>query len=451
MALAGRLFLLMTLSMIDFLLIAALGFLGSFGHCVGMCGPLVTAFSLSPGSDPSATGARIRFQVLLNSGRLLSYALVGGGIGALGSVLLAGGQMAGIGSSFRQGVTILTGLLLIGLGLRQIAPTLSPQLPILHPLTRGKWHERLQRAMVGLAARPTPWTPLLLGMAWGLIPCGFLYTAQIRAAETGDFLGGMLTLVAFGLGTLPTMLGVGISTTLLSAHRRSQLFRAGGWITLIMGGILVLRTDAMVDVTGHGSLVCLGLALIARPLSRLWGGLLRYRRLLGVSAFLLATAHLGHMVDHSFDWELSSLEFLPLDYRLGIGAGLAALLLLAPAALTSFDRIRVQLGSRWRQIHLLTLPALGLAILHTIMTSSHYLGALQGSTSAVVASILLLTMASTVFLIRCRWVWSLVSLESWYVSPLSVSSTPRPVGPTDPDRQLTDQSSTRLRPHCQGR
>ncbi len=435
--------------MLDLLLIAALGFLGSFGHCVGMCGPLVTAFSLAQGSTSNTMAGRIRFQLLLSLGRLFSYATVGGGIGALGSVLMAGGQMAGIGSSLRQGVTIVTGLLLILFGLRQIAPQWLPKLPLLHPMTQAGWHDRLQRAMDQLAHRPTPWTPFLLGAAWGLIPCGFLYTAQIRAAETGSFGAGFLTLLAFGLGTVPMMLGIGLSTSILSAHRRSQLFRAGGWITLLMGGLLLLRTDAMIDLTGHGSLLCLGLALIARPISRIWSGPLQYRRLWGVTAFVLGLAHLGHQLDHSFEWSLAAVAFMPWGQRLGLLAGMLALILMLPAALTSFNRLQRQLGLWWRRIHLLTVPALGLAVAHTLVSGSHYLGALTGSQGTLIASGVLVAVTGIVLLIRCRWVWSLLHLESWYVSAHSVSfSLDQRSAPSQPPADL---NAPQLRPHHQGR
>ncbi|WP_425469055.1 sulfite exporter TauE/SafE family protein, partial [Pediococcus acidilactici] len=87
----------------------ALGFLGSFGHCVSMCGPLTVAFSLSNRQSTPNWQQQLFFHGLLNLGRVVSYALVGAGIGALGSVLIASGQMAGIGSGLRQCLTIFTG------------------------------------------------------------------------------------------------------------------------------------------------------------------------------------------------------------------------------------------------------------------------------------------------------------------------------------------------------
>lgn len=172
--------------MLDFWLIALLGFLGSFGHCAGMCGPLTVAFSLSHQQQTPPWQQQLQFHTLLNLGRILSYTLVGSGIGAIGSVLLASGQMAGVGSQLRQWMAIITGTMLIWFGLRQIKPEFLPRIPILHPLFQTNLHNRLQTGMVKLSLGKQWWTPILLGMTWGLIPCGFLYAAQIKAAETGN-------------------------------------------------------------------------------------------------------------------------------------------------------------------------------------------------------------------------------------------------------------------------
>ncbi len=120
--------------MLDLLLIVVLGFLGSFGHCVGMCGPLSVAFSLSNKQETLNWRQQLKFHTLLNLGRMLSYTLVGAGIGALGSVLLASGKFAGVGSDLRRWMAIITGLMLIWFGLRQIKPDLLPRIPMLHPL-----------------------------------------------------------------------------------------------------------------------------------------------------------------------------------------------------------------------------------------------------------------------------------------------------------------------------
>lgn len=406
--------------MLDLLLIVALGFLGSFGHCVGMCGPLTVAFSLSNQQQtPKHWRHQFQFHALLNLGRIVSYALVGAGIGALGSVLIASGQMAGIGSDLRRWMAILTGVMLVWFGLVQIKPDFLPRIPVLHPLTQGSLHNRLSKAMVNLSLQKSWWTPSLLGMLWGLIPCGFLYAAQIKAAETGNLWMGAATMLAFGLGTLPTMLGVGVSTSLVSANRRSQLMRLGGWVTLTIGILTLLRTGEMVDYTGHAALLFLMLTLIARPINRFWSQPLLYRRALGVGAFVLALAHTLHMLDHTLDWNFNAVSFMLPMHQVGIWAGILALALITPAALTSFDSCQNWLGKRWRQLHLLSVPALILCAVHTILIGSHYLGELELIWTHKIATVIIGLATLFVLLVRSRLFWSLLSLKKFYVLPKS--------------------------------
>ncbi|NER79394.1 MAG: sulfite exporter TauE/SafE family protein [Leptolyngbya sp. SIO1D8] len=416
--------------MLELGLIATLGFLGSFGHCVGMCGPIAIAFSLSQSSvaDPENTSAtrwqRITFHLLLNLGRLLSYALVGAAIGGLGSVLVAGGQMAGVGSILRRGIALLTGILLIALGLKQVAPKFLPRLPLLHPL-QGALHNQLQQAMTYTAQNQRWWTPALLGLAWGLIPCGFLYAAQIKAAETSSFLWGTATMVAFGLGTLPVMVGLGVSSAWFSRDRTSQLFQLGGWITLLIGVLTLLRTgDLMVDYAGHLSLLFLGLALIARPISKLWSQPLKFRRLLGVGAFVLAVAHTAHMLEHSWNWNPVAVRFMLPQHQWGMVAGGIGLALMLPLTLTSTDQAQRRLGNHWRSLHLLSIPAILLCGLHVILAGSQYLGSLQWHGRPLIHTLVLGLGLIMVMAIRSPLVWKILGLSKWYASPRAANREP---------------------------
>ncbi|MEX0270047.1 sulfite exporter TauE/SafE family protein [Leptolyngbyaceae cyanobacterium UHCC 1019] len=397
----------------DLLLMMILGFLGSFGHCVGMCGPLTIAFSLSQKNSAAPTWQQsLYFHGLLNLGRIFSYAAIGAGIGALGSVLIAGGQLAGIESDLRRGLAIFTGVLLIWMGLVQVQPGLLPKIPLLHPF-QAKFHQTLSAGM-SKSLHAQRWTPLLLGLTWGLVPCGFLYTAQIKAAETGSLWQGMVTMLAFGLGTLPSMLGIGVSASLLSADRRSQLFRMGGWVTIAIGLLILLRTGQMEDYTGHGALALLMLALVARPISRLWAAPLKYRRALGVGAFALAVAHSLHMIQHTLNWNFDAVSFMLPEQQTALWAGMIALVLMTPAALTSCDRAASLLKRYWRWIHLLTIPALILAVGHTLWLGDRYFGALEVSGAQTGSAFLLAGLTLLVLLIRQRWIWSLLSLERFY-------------------------------------
>jgi len=401
--------------LLDLLLIASLGFLGSFGHCAGMCGPIAIAFSLSEQHSPKQWSA-FRFHLLLNLGRLISYALVGAAIGALSSMLIAGGQLAGLGSSLRQGMAIAIGLILIWMGCVQIAPDLLPRLPLLHPFLKGEWPQRLHQRMVSLSFQHQWWTPAGLGLIWGLIPCGFLYTAQVKASETGSAGLGSLTMLAFGLGTVPLMIGAGMGGAMLTGEQRQQLFRLGGWITLLIGVLTLMRTGNMEDYSGYASLIALGLALVARPLHRLVPMLLPCRRMLGVSGFVLAVIHVAHLI--TMGWDVQALPFLLPSMQVGAWAGIAALVLLLPLTLTSMDVMQRWLGDRWRLLHLLSIPAFLLATLHAILLGSDFLGAIETTEWNLLAAGCLGVIAIAIVAIRQPWFWTMFSLEKWYVPSL---------------------------------
>lgn len=443
-------------SALDLWLTAAIGFLGSFGHCVGMCGPIAAAFALSasvgkitekdsserglPGKEkqPNWT-SQLTFHLLLNLGRLISYTLVGAAIGALGSALLAGGQMAGVGSGLRRSLSILMGLLLIWFGLTQASPGFLPVLPFLHPAKQQALHERINRAMAKVSRQPQSLTPLLLGLLWGLIPCGFLYTGQLRAVATQSWLGGASVMMAFGLGTLPAMVAMGLATSALSVDRRSQLFRLGGWITVIIGLLLLVRTgDTMSDYSGHAALVCLAAALMARPISRLWSAPLRYRRVLGVGAFVLSGLHVLHMFSHTWQWQWRAVQFMLPVHQLGVVLGLVAVLLMFPAAVTSCDRAQKGLGTRWRKLHLLSVPALLLAATHTILTGSHYWGSLTLSWQDHARTYSLAAAVVVVLATRSTQVWTILSFYNHYAPPKSNSLSSSPSN--QPDCCLPPQS-----------
>ncbi len=390
--------------MLDLLLVAALGFLGSFGHCVGMCGPLTVAFSLSgKESSPKRWQQHLYFHALLNIGRIFSYAIAGACIGAIGSVLVASGQLAGLESDLRRWLAILTGILLVWMGIVQIKPEGLPSIPFLNPMAQVGLHQRLSNAMMKLSLHSHPLTPALLGMTWGLIPCGFLYTAQLKAAETSDMTQGALTMLAFGLGTLPSMLCLGVFAGLLSRDRRSQLFRMGGWITLTIGILTLLRTSDMVDYTGHAGLILLMLALAARPLSQIiksCSALITYRRAIGVGAFILSLAHTFHKIEHTFQWNFDALSFMIPQHQISIWLGAIAIALMTPAALTSSDWMMTKLGKAWRYLHLLSVPALVLASIHTIAIGSNYLGAVDWTPKNWILTILCGVITAGTLLIR---------------------------------------------------
>ena len=391
---------------IDYWLMVSLGFLGSFGHCLGMCGPLSTALLLSDSvSHHKSVFLKFLPVILLNIGRLISYALVGAFMGGVGSVMIAGGAWVGLGSPVRHAFAIVTGLMLVGFGLAALGDRGLPQHPFAARLHKGlnNWMGRWAMA-----------SPGVLGLLWGLMPCGFLYVAQLKAAETLTPLSGALTMLAFGLGTMPMMLSVGGLVSHWSHDRSRQLFKLGGVVTITIGVLTIFRTSEMVDLTGHGAIGCLILALAARPLAKVWPKLLIYRRAIGVSAGILAIAHTAHMVSHSLNWNLTAIGFLPPQQEWGYIAGLGALFLLLPPLFTSFDVWVRFLGSGWRKIHLLSLPGLALALGHTVITGSNYLGNPQLTPRQWNHTLLLVLIVVGLIAVRSEWIWRSLGQGSHY-------------------------------------
>ncbi len=385
--------------MIDLLLMISLGFFGSFGHCASMCGSLAVALAIDSAPTERTWRQSWWFHGMMNLSRIISYSLGGAALGGVSAIIIASGQLIGISSQLRSIVALVGGLLLIWSGLGQVFPGEWP-LP-------SFW--QTCRHSVNTAARQ-PW---ILGLLWGWMPCGFLYTAQLKAIESGSVSGGALTLLAFGLGTTPVMIGIGVFAGYFSLERRSQLRRAGGWIAILVGVITLGRSGDSIDGTGYGAIICLMLALVARPISKLWPLLLSYRRLLGVGAVVLSIIHMLHMV-HGWDWNLAAVWFLLPGQQAGIAAGCSALLLLSPGMLTSFDRAQSYLGNNWRKLHLLSIPALLLATTHGILTGASYLGTVQVTVDGQARSISFLLVVFLVLLIR--WRWLVLYLGKFYVS-----------------------------------
>jgi hypothetical protein len=174
----------------------------------------------------------------------------------------------------------------------------------------------------------------------------------------------------------------------------------------------------MVDFTGHAALLCLMLALLARPVSKFLPQLLPYRRAWGVGAFVLAVAHTFHMLDHTLQWNFDAVSFMLPQHQLGMAAGMLSLLLMVPAAVTSVDRIQNFLGKLWRRLHLLSVPAFLLCAVHAALIGSHYLGGFEWTAVNQLRALLLGIIALGVSLVRSRFFWSILSLEKFYVSPV---------------------------------
>ncbi len=185
--------------MIEFSLLSAL-LVGLFGgvHCVGMCGGIVAAFSFrADGTKPP-----FRLHLGYNIGRVLSYMLFGALAGALGGTLnlLEIRPLQTALYVLAQGVMILLGLYLAGWN----------QWVLIFEKAGGALWSRMQPMFKKLLPVKNLPGALLAGMVWGWLPCGLVYSVLVAALAAGSATSGAALMLAFGLGTLPNLLGMAL-------------------------------------------------------------------------------------------------------------------------------------------------------------------------------------------------------------------------------------------------
>lgn len=210
--------------MIDFSLIFAAGFLGS-AHCVGMCGGFVLAASRAGGRT-----ARLTRQLSYFIGKTLTYTIMGAAVGLVGATV--GSAFVGI----QDGISIAAGALMIVLGLHLLG--------VLGRLrgigTLMNW-SLFRSASRFLMQKRSVTGALGLGLLNGLLPCGLVYSLLAMAAATGTMLGGALTMLVFGLATVPALVALAWIGDLLRPTRRHQFHRVSGVVVMILGALTVLR------------------------------------------------------------------------------------------------------------------------------------------------------------------------------------------------------------------
>ena len=221
-------------------MLLATGLLTGLSHCVGMCGPLVGAFAMRRRAVQQELSTPL---VLFQLGRLTTYVLLGAVLGTTGYLL------ASFIRDWQALVSVALGLLLALLGL-----SLLGLLPLQHWLTSITWSRTVSGWMKRLTESNHPVAPFGLGLANGLLPCGPIYAISLLAATSGDPLKGATIMLIFGLGTLPAMLGLGLSISRLSLRVRSGLYQVAAVLVVLVGVQLTLRGLALSGQVAHGAI-----------------------------------------------------------------------------------------------------------------------------------------------------------------------------------------------------
>ncbi len=200
-----------------------LGVAGS-AHCIGMCGPIALAVP----SPASGWRARLSSTLLLNLGRITTYALIGAAFGTFGR----GAQLAGLQQwvSILAGSVLLASVILPGL-LERWSPTGRLSLMV------GRLRSLLGRNL----QRTAPEALFLTGALNGLLPCGLIYGAALGATAMGTAYDGALFMVFFGAGTWPALIGLRMSGQMVGTKSRTLLRKASPILVSGMAVLLILR------------------------------------------------------------------------------------------------------------------------------------------------------------------------------------------------------------------
>lgn len=215
-----------------------IGLLGS-SHCLGMCGGISASLSMAL---PVGQGFRLRQTLMLlafNGGRIASYAVIAAGVAVLSTS--AANQWAELGWLLRTIAGLL--LILMGLsmaqwwqGIRYVERIGAPIWARLSPLTRRFLPVRHAGQALGL------------GVLWGWLPCGLIYSTLGWAALQPTVGTAALTMVFFGLGTLPSMLATGYAAGWIRHLQGLRWFRNGTAVMLILFGLWTLP---LMHLMGH--------------------------------------------------------------------------------------------------------------------------------------------------------------------------------------------------------
>ena len=213
---------------------ALVGLLGGV-HCVGMCGGVVGALAFTlPPERRASLGRTLPYLLAYNAGRITSYVVAGAAFGAVGAAAVSG--LGGLKLA-EAALSVLAGAFMVVLGLY-----LAGWWQGLARLEQAGSHlwRRLQplgRRLVPVRSVRDAW---LLGVVWGWLPCGLVYSVLVWALSAGSAVGGGLLMASFGVGTLPTLLALGAAAARLTPLLQRPAVRAVAGALVAAFGVVQL-------------------------------------------------------------------------------------------------------------------------------------------------------------------------------------------------------------------
>jgi sulfite exporter TauE/SafE len=234
-------------------LVFLIGLVASVSTCMAVTGGLLIAVAAKYNE---ATGTltsvqRLRPHLYFNAGRVISYTLLGGAIGALGSTLTLSPEINGALTIAASAVMILLGLQML-----KLLPSITRFIPTMPKAFSHRIHD--------IAERETKGGAFLLGAATFFLPCGFTQALQLYVLAKASFATGALTMLAFSLGTLPALLSLSAVSSFATGTFQKHFLRFAGAAVIVLG---VLNIQYGLVLSRMGSETVAGSATTAAPSS----------------------------------------------------------------------------------------------------------------------------------------------------------------------------------------
>jgi sulfite exporter TauE/SafE len=208
----------------------------SLGHCIGMCGPLISTFSLAQGRTDRRLTNLAPALLLYHLGRVNSYAV----IGLVFGLLAAAAQAALPTTAVRGWLFLVSGLLMMFLGLGLLGLVRTTRLMESSRLGRFAAERFMEligtRSMVGR---------YLLGVANGFLPCGPVYAIAAAALTAPTPVHGAGTMAMFGLGTIPVLLAVGLGAGRLAPQVQRRFNKVAAILVIVVGFEFLIRAGKL--------------------------------------------------------------------------------------------------------------------------------------------------------------------------------------------------------------
>jgi sulfite exporter TauE/SafE len=231
---------------IDLISLGTIALLGAFGHCIGMCGGIVIAYSSAKIDNKWSNLMQSIAHLTYSFGRITTYVILGAMFGALGGVV----QFSGAATAT---LTIIAGIFMILAGLSLLGK-LEFLTKLEHSFSKSKWYQEVFREVL---RSKSLYSFYILGLLNGLLPCGLVYFFAVTAASTGSPLWGAVVMFIFGISTIPALFSLGFFTQLLNrGSLRKNMMNLASIIVILFGIYTIYRGYDFIENPDKSVLNC---------------------------------------------------------------------------------------------------------------------------------------------------------------------------------------------------